>query len=57
MPVEGINASESARVDQVRNEQRAEDVRIQEQKRQDDNSTEIRRVTEQGRGDNMDVTV
>ena len=50
MPIEGVNASEGARI-----EQRSEEVRTRQ--RQDDQQAEVRRVAEEGRGENMDVSV
>jgi len=54
MPVDGVNASEGARVEQL-NSPRSEEARVRQQ-RQDDQQVEARRAAEEGRGQNMDIT-
>jgi hypothetical protein len=60
MPVNNVNSSEGARIDQLQAQKSAGDTQlIRQQQRQDDEaaSREVGRVTEEGRGENMDITV
>ena len=59
MPVDGVSGSEGARVEQVRVERQKEDTRAEEQRQNDaaDRDVGQTKVTEEGRGENMDVTV
>jgi hypothetical protein len=54
MVVNSVNSSDAARVEQVKVERRAEDVKRQEET--DRTTQETRRAAEAGRGGNMDVT-
>ena len=59
MPVQGVNHTDTARAGQVRIEQQAEEGRNVEQRRQEDNDREaqnVRRATETGRGEKVDLT-
>ena len=59
MPVNNVNSSEGARAEQLRTQQTADNAQAaqRQQNRDEDASREVRRVAEEGRGENMDVTV
>ena len=60
MPVNNVNSSEAARAEQLQAQRSAENAQSahEKQRQEDDASTrEVRRVAEEGRGENMDVTV
>lgn len=60
MPVNNVNSSEGARFEQLQAQKKSEEAQgAQEQQRRDDEvvSREVRRVAEEGRGENMDITI
>jgi hypothetical protein len=59
MPLEGVNNSGAARIEQVRVERRTEDTRLEEQRRQDDDAREAQArgsLTEEGQDGRLDIT-
>lgn len=59
MPVNNVNSSEGARAEQLQAQRRTENAQETRVQRQEDDAAarEVRRVAEEGRGENMDVTV
>lgn len=52
MPVDGVSSSEALRMERIQSNRRAEETQAKE----DRNNEERSRATENGRGENMDVT-
>jgi hypothetical protein len=59
MAVQGVERSDSVRMEQLKAERSAENAKVQERRRQDDGSgsSEVRRVAEEGRGAEVDIAV